>query len=41
VRLHRDVKIIASDFLHFANATAQINDAICDAKFIVPTIWFL
>src|SRR5450755_4014007 len=39
-RLRRDVKIIASNFSHFLNATVQINNAIWDAKFVVPTIWF-
>jgi hypothetical protein len=39
--MHPDVKIIASDFTRFANATVQIDDAICDVKLIVPAFSFL
>jgi hypothetical protein len=41
VRLHRDVKIIASDFSRFVNATVQIDGAICDVKLSVPLFSFL
>jgi hypothetical protein len=41
VRLHRDLKIVASDFSRFVNATVQIDDAICDAKLNVPVFSFL
>jgi hypothetical protein len=41
VRLHRDLKIIASDFSRFVNATVQIDGAICDAKLNVSAFSFL
>jgi hypothetical protein len=36
VRLHRDLKIAAPGLTRFVNATAQIDDAICDVKINVP-----
>jgi hypothetical protein len=40
-RLNRDLKIIASDFSRFVNATVQIDGAICDAKLNVLAFSFL
>ena len=40
-RLNRDLKIIASDFSRFVNATVQIDGAICDVKLNVPAFSFL
>ena len=40
-RLLRDVKIIASNFSHFANVTVQIDDAICNVKLIMSACSFL
>ena len=40
-RLNRDLKIFASDFSRFVNATVQIDGAICDAKLNVLAFTFL
>ena len=40
-RLTRDLKIIASDFSRFVNATVRIDGAICDAKLNVLAFSFL
>jgi hypothetical protein len=40
-RLHRDLKIVASDFSRFVNATVQIDGAICGITLIVPVFSFL
>ena len=39
--LNRDLKIIASDFSRFVNATVQIDGAICAKVLNVPVFSFL
>jgi len=41
VRLHRDVKIVASGLTRLVNMTVQIDDAICDMKLNVSAFSFL
>jgi hypothetical protein len=41
MRLHRDVKIVASGLTHFVNVTVQIDVAICDVKLSVLVFTFL
>jgi hypothetical protein len=40
-RLHRDLKIVASDFSRFVNATVQIDGAICNVQLNVSVFSFL
>jgi hypothetical protein len=41
VRLHRDLKIVASGLTRFVNVAVQIDDAICEVKLTVSAYSFL
>jgi hypothetical protein len=41
MRLHRDVKIVASGLTRFVNMIVQIDDAICEVKLNVRAFSFL
>jgi hypothetical protein len=41
VRLHRDLKIVASGLTRFVNVAVQIDDAICEVKLTVLAFSFL